>query len=327
LVRAQQIIADANLNAGKLITNASLVITPTGAPGKFYITAKDQNNNPLAGVTINLTSPTGTLSSSSAITGLDGKTPVLTVTLLPNYTAIINASASIAIPQGTLYVRSINPNSYQKLVLATPTYCLKQITFTFNGTLPVELSSFTSNINGRNVSLNWETKTEKNSYEFDIERESSSSGNWESIGSVKAAVLSNSPKDYSFTDKNLQAGKYQYRLRMIDNDGSFEYSNMVETEVTAPKNFELSQNYPNPFNPSTKIDYQIPSDAKVIMEVYNIAGQKVAELVNQEQSAGYYSVDFGSSKLSSGVYIYRIVASDKATGNNFSSIKKMMLLK
>ena len=196
----------------------------------------------------------------------------------------------------------------------------------WNTLAPVELSTFTSTTNGRNVQLNWETKTEKNSYKFDIEREVSGA-NWESICSVKAAVLSNSPKQYSFTDKNLQAGKYQYRLKMIDNDGSFEYSKIVETEVTSPKNFELSQNYPNPFNPSTRIDYQVPVDAKVILEVYNIAGQKVVELVNQEQSAGYYTVDFGASKLSSGVYIYRIVASDKATGNNFSSIKKMMLLK
>jgi hypothetical protein len=114
---------------------------------------------------------------------------------------------------------------------------------------------------------------------------------------------------------------------MIDFDGSYKLSDIVETQIAVPKNFELSQNYPNPFNPSTKIDYQVPVDSKVIMEVYNIAGQKVVDLVNQEQSAGYYTVDFGASKLSSGVYIYRLVASDKATGNNFSSIKKMMLLK
>jgi hypothetical protein len=197
-----------------------------------------------------------------------------------------------------------------------------------DASLPVELSSFTSVINGRNVQLSWGTKTEKNSNKFDVEKMNTAIGSsWVNVGSVKAAVLSNSPKQYSFTDKNLQAGKYQYRLKMIDNDGSFEYSKIVETEVATPKNFELSQNYPNPFNPSTRIDYQVPVDAKVILEVYNIAGQKVSELVNQEQSAGYYTVDFGSSKLSSGVYIYRIVASDKATGNNFSSIKKMMLLK
>jgi hypothetical protein len=114
---------------------------------------------------------------------------------------------------------------------------------------------------------------------------------------------------------------------MVDNNGTFEYSKVIETAIALPKNFELSQNYPNPFNPSTKIDYQVPVDAKVVMEVYNIAGQKVVELVNQQMSAGYYTVDFGTSKLSSGVYIYRFSANDKVTGNNFSSIKKMMLLK
>jgi hypothetical protein len=197
--------------------------------------------------------------------------------------------------------------------------------------LPVELTSFVSNVSGRQVNLNWETKTEVNSSKYEIERAlvgaKDATVTWLSVGTVNAAGNSNSPRKYSYTDKNLQAGKYQYRLKMIDFDGSYKLSDIVETEITVPKNFELSQNYPNPFNPTTKIDYQVPVDSKVIMEVYNIAGQKVVELVNQEQSAGYYSVDFGSSKLSSGVYIYRIVASDKATGNNFSSIKKMMLLK
>src|ERR1035437_3717102 len=98
-----------------------------------------------------------------------------------------------------------------------------------------------------------------------------------------------------------------------------------------PVQFTLEQNFPNPFNPSTKIDYQVPVDSKVIMDVYNITGQKVVELVNQDQSAGYYSIDFNSSSLikniSSGIYFYRMTALDKATGNNFSAIKKMILLK
>jgi hypothetical protein len=200
-----------------------------------------------------------------------------------------------------------------------------------NNPLPVELSSFTSSVNGRDIQLNWITKTEVNSNKFVIERALVNTKDaaiiWASIGTIQASGTSNSSNKYSYTEKNLQAAKYQYRLKMIDNDGSYKYSNVVETEIALPKNFELSQNYPNPFNPSTKIDYQVPVDAKVILEVYNIAGQKVIELVNQDQSAGYYTVDFGSSKISSGVYIYRIVASDKATGNNFSSIKKMMLLK
>jgi hypothetical protein len=200
-----------------------------------------------------------------------------------------------------------------------------------NPVLPVEISSFLSNVNGRQVNLNWETKTEANSNMYEIERAIVSTKDatvtWSTVGTVKAAGTSTTTSKYSYTDKNLQTGKYQYRLKMIDNDGSFKLSNIVETEIALPKDFALSQNYPNPFNPSTKIDYQVPVDAKVIMEVYNITGQKVVELVNQEQSAGYYTVDFGATKLSSGVYIYRLSANDKATGNNFSSIKKMMLLK
>jgi hypothetical protein len=193
--------------------------------------------------------------------------------------------------------------------------------------LPCELSSFTSELNGKDVCLNWETKTEKNSYKFDIERKVCGT-DWISVGSIKAADISNSNKQYSFTDKNVQSGKYQYRLKMINNDISFIYSKVNDIEVTSPKCFELSQNYPNPFNPTTKIDYQLPEDSKVLLEVYNVEGKKVAEIVNQNQPAGYYTIDFGASvKLSSGVYIYRIITSDNSGGNNFSAIKKMILLK
>jgi len=193
--------------------------------------------------------------------------------------------------------------------------------------LPVELSSFASTSQGRTVVLNWSTKTEKNSDRFEVERSIATKETWSTVGTVKASVLSNSTKNYTYSDTKLQSGKYEYRLKMVDNNGTFSYSKVEGAEVAIPKDFSVSQNYPNPFNPSTKIDYQVPVDAKVVMEVYNIAGQRVFELVNQEQSAGYYTVDFGASKLSSGVYIYRLSASDKVTGNNFSSIKKMMLLK
>ena len=142
--------------------------------------------------------------------------------------------------------------------------------------LPVELSTFTSNVNGRDINLNWTTKTEKNSDKFEIERMINLT--WTSIGTVKASVLSNSPKQYSFTDKNLQVGKYQYRLKLIDNDGSFQYSKIVESEVALPKTFDLSQNYPNPFNPSTTINYSLATDSKVTLEVYNIASKKAEKI-------------------------------------------------
>jgi hypothetical protein len=106
---------------------------------------------------------------------------------------------------------------------------------------------------------------------------------------------------------------------------------MIESEFTLPKNFELNQNYPNPFNPSTKISYSLPNDSKVTLGIFNLIGERIGQLVNQDQSAGYYSVDFSNvsvnKSLSSGVYLYRIHAVDKSTGKDFSSIKKMVLLK
>jgi len=197
-------------------------------------------------------------------------------------------------------------------------------------TLPVELSNFTNVLHGKDVYLIWNTVTEKNSDKFEILRKSSLS-DWQAIGSVMAANLSNSPKEYSFIDKNVKPGKYQYRLKMIDNDGTFEYSKVVEAELAAPKDFAIAQNYPNPFNPATTIEYQLPMDASVTLSVYNITGEKITDLVSEEQSAGYYSVNFSSAasgrNIASGVYFYRINAVNKATGNNFSSIKKMIMLK
>jgi Secretion system C-terminal sorting domain len=189
-----------------------------------------------------------------------------------------------------------------------------------NYPLPVELGFLTAISNGRTIHLNWSTQTEKNSDKFNIERKTISTS-WESIASVKAAVLSNSPKQYSFTDKNLQSGKYQYRLKMIDNDGTFEYSKVVEAEVAVPKNYDLSQNFPNPFNPTTVISYSLPFASNVKIIVYNTLGKTVKVLENGYKNAGTYSVTFDAAELPSGTYFYKIEA------GQFSQIKKMMLLK
>jgi len=201
-----------------------------------------------------------------------------------------------------------------------------------DGALPVELNSFSAAVSGRDINLKWETETEVNSYGFEIERASSSSTplqGWEKVGFVEGHGNSNSPKKYSFTDKNLNSGKYIYRLKMVDNDGTYDYSPEVESEIEVPKEFLLSQNYPNPFNPSTKIDYQLPFESNVTIELYNITGERVEVLVNQEQAAGYYSVEVNSSqfRLSSGVYIYRMTAVSSKDAKSYTQLKKMVLLK
>ncbi|MCA2005105.1 MAG: T9SS type A sorting domain-containing protein, partial [Ignavibacterium sp.] len=126
---------------------------------------------------------------------------------------------------------------------------------------------------------------------------------------------------YVFSDKNLNRGKYQYRLKQIDFDGTFEYSKTVEVEIVSPSKFELTQNYPNPFNPTTSISFTIPQAGNVKLAVYNLLGQEVAVLVNEFRDAGTYDVEFNASNLNSGVYLYKL----EANGSTFT--KKMTLLK
>jgi hypothetical protein len=199
--------------------------------------------------------------------------------------------------------------------------------------LPVELTSFVAAAKGRDVKLDWKTATEINSSKFEIERSivKSALRDWKTVGSVNAAGNSNSPRDYSFVDKKLNTGKYSYRLKMIDADGTFDYSAEVEGNVDKPSTFDLSQNYPNPFNPSTRIDYQVAEDAIVTLELFSISGERVGTLVNEQQEAGYYTFALSSSQfnggLASGMYIYRLSTSGKAPEGKFVTVKKMILMK
>ncbi|MBN1463868.1 MAG: T9SS type A sorting domain-containing protein [Paludibacteraceae bacterium] len=186
--------------------------------------------------------------------------------------------------------------------------------------LPVELTTFAAEVQGQSVMLKWTTAQEINSYKYEIERMADGS-EWSKIGEVMAQGNSSVPTNYSFADNNLVSGKYSYRLKMIDNDGTFEYSGVIEAEISVPEQYQLSQNYPNPFNPSTKISYSIPEDANVKLLVYSLTGELVMELVNENQSAGKYTVEFNANNLASGMYIYRLMT------NKFVEIKKMIYLK
>ena len=191
--------------------------------------------------------------------------------------------------------------------------------FSFDGNLPVELSSFVANNFGDAVALYWTTETETNNFGFEIQRKSE--GDFVAIGFVEGHGNSNSPKKYKYIDDELNfVGNYYYRLKQIDNDGTFKYSDVLEIEVVLTE-FELKQNYPNPFNPETRIDYTLPEKQLVSLRIYNSLGESVRELVNEVKEAGSYSVTFNASKLSSGIYIYRIQT------ENFTVNKKMTFLK
>ena len=188
--------------------------------------------------------------------------------------------------------------------------------------LPVELSGFSADvISEKQVMLNWTTKTEVDNYGFEIQRRTLGDIEWTSVGFVAGNGNSNSPKFYSFTDKNpVNGNRFNYRLKQIDTDGKYEFSNVIEADIV-PGGYFLNQNYPNPFNPATKITYQISKESKVVIRVYDMLGAEVVSLVDETKEPGNYEVNFNGVNLPSGTYIYRM------TAGNFVEVKKMILMK
>ena len=191
--------------------------------------------------------------------------------------------------------------------------------------LPVELASFTANINRTDVSLNWTTSSELNNSGFDIERSDftgQTSNAWTKVGNVQGNGTSSTGSNYSYIDRNLASGNYNYRLKQIDFNGNFEYFNLSnEVNVGVPSNYSLSQNYPNPFNPTTNLEFGISELGFVSLKVFDVSGKEVMTLVNEQKTPGYYKINFNGANLSSGIYFYTIKAGD------FTSTKRMILLK
>jgi len=202
--------------------------------------------------------------------------------------------------------------------------------------LPVELDNFVATTIKNEVILDWATIHEINNDRFEIQRaelnsgqnflELVTSGNYEVIGYQLSQGNSNNTQVYRFNDKDLDAGRYSYRLKQIDHNGNFTYFLLnSEIIVEIPKKLTVKQNYPNPFNPFTSISYEIPSDGLVKVTVYDNLGKEVTSLVNEFMSAGYHRADFNAAGLSSGLYFYKV--SLTSSKQNFEKVMKMMLVK
>ncbi|HPN39521.1 MAG TPA: YCF48-related protein, partial [Melioribacteraceae bacterium] len=202
---------------------------------------------------------------------------------------------------------------------------------TMGSIIPVELTSFTAKASGKIVDLTWKTATETNNLGFEVQRKVEN-GEWTNIGFRAGQGNSTEVTAYSFIDDltDINSALISYRLKQVDFDGSFVYSDVVNVENALPKTFSLEQNYPNPFNPSTKINFTVPFTSNVKLDVYSINGEKVVTLINEVKTAGAYNVEFNTellSNLASGMYIYRLSATNVINGESYSLAKKMMLLK
>jgi len=190
------------------------------------------------------------------------------------------------------------------------------------GTVPVELVSFSGTATHEGITLSWRTASELNNLGFEVER-SIFKNRFSTIGFVSGVGTSTETHYYSFIDRSHFENKsgIKYRLKQVDFDGSFEYSNVIEVEVYHPFVFKLDQNYPNPFNPSTKIEYTLPTDGYTELKVYDLMGNSITTLVSETKTAGSYEIVFDASHIPSGVYFYTL------TSGELISSKKMMLVK
>lgn len=206
------------------------------------------------------------------------------------------------------------------------------MTIDYDGSLPIQLSSFVAVATGANsVYLEWTTISETNNYGFEVQKSSEPTGNgFLTIPNsfIPGHGTTIDPHTYSYTDATASVGSWYYRLKQIDLDGSVHHTDPVQVEVVnsvnnnaGPQTFSLEQNYPNPFNPSTRIRYSVQSSGPVTLKVFDLLGKQVATLVDEVKQPGAYDFQWVADGLPSGVYHYRL------QGVDGTSSRKLVLMK
>ncbi len=251
----------------------------------------------------------------------DGTSNLLIEICFDNTSYTSNTTVNSSTTTGTMNRHYHMDNGTGCTLTSTNTAATRpNIMMTFLLVVPVEFSSFNAVSENGNVRLNWSTATEKNNAGFEVERKDED-GTFIKIGQVAGSGTSTETHNYNFIDRNIKVGSYTYRIKQIDYDGKFSYSGEVQVDVQKPGYYSLEQNYPNPFNPSTKINYAIPVAGKVTLKIYDILGNEISTLVNEQKEAGIHSIVLNANSLSSGVYFYELKA------GNFVKRMKMLLTK
>lgn len=188
--------------------------------------------------------------------------------------------------------------------------------------IPVKLISFEGRTQHNKIILTWQTASELNNKGFEIEK-SFDKENWFTLGFVEGGGTTTNLNYYSFTDNEIPSEIQYYRLKQLDFNGSFEYSKVIEvnSDLTITS-YQLFQNYPNPFNSLTIINYQVPVKSQINISIYDIKGEKILELVNEEKEKGLYKTALENVKLPSGIYFVRMI-----TSTGYSAVIKITQIK
>lgn len=271
-----------------------------------------------------------------------GRVSVNIELLLPNfgttvpltYTDIVTIRFNIVNLSSTtgLVWRTVSPNATNAFQDDNTTIVPAGTLHSLDEPLPIQLANLTAAYIAENqVRVAWVTLSETNNYGFEVQKANSQPESYQTIPNsfVSGNGTTIEPHEYSFIDNTATAGTWFYRLKQIDLDGTVHYTDGVQVDLLSgvddhrplPTVFALDQNYPNPFNPSTKIEFAMPKEARVQLEVFNILGERVATLVDEMRSAGYHTVQFDATALSTGLYFYRLSSDD------VTFLRKMALVK
>jgi hypothetical protein len=198
--------------------------------------------------------------------------------------------------------------------------------------VPVQLASFIGRVINQDghVRLDWRTISETNNYGFFVQKSQSSTAGFSDISDlIPGNGTTLEPHDYTWTDVHTSSGTWYYRLKQVDLSNAVHYTDPIamipSTGVRSqalPSEFGLKQNFPNPFNPTTVIEYALPKQSHVKIDIYNILGQPLATLLDAVRPAGYHTVTFNGQGYSSGMYFYRLKTEGKQV-----FLKKMILMK
>ncbi len=231
----------------------------------------------------------------------------------------------------TLYVNQVGVYAGNEVGSSSPAFTASIDYFRTNDPLPIQLGSIAATVVSQSeVRVDWITVTETNNYGFEVQKSAETPANYQTIPNsfVAGHGTTIQPHSYTYTDGAASPGIWYYRLKQIDLDGTIHYTEGVQLDIVTgveekeiPTVFALDQNYPNPFNPSTVIEFALPKEEHVVLEVYNLLGQRVATLVNEVRPTGYYAVPFNAEGMASGLYFYRLYTTE------ISLLKKMVLLK
>jgi hypothetical protein len=221
--------------------------------------------------------------------------------------------------------------SWMDVVIGDP----KTSTFDIQGTLPIQLLSFDAGLSPdpSSVQLSWTTASETNNFGFMVQHRPFGCGEFADLsGSLQhGAGTTVSPRNYVWTDLKVEPGTHEYRLRQIDLDGSYHFSDFRSVTVAAGltgvgDNFQpvatgLDQNYPNPFNPTTNVTYRLAEAGRVSLVIYDALGREVTTLVNGAQGSGRYTVTWNATGVAAGVYFCRLTAAGKVWVQRMISLK------